>query len=95
MTFYDGSKKIHHWFPRVNRMTEDYTDYDDTPDTMIPMIYLILGIFRRKTTIRNIISIKEPGQRLSEISALIYALTHYFFKYSPRSRTILCPSKTI
>ena len=35
MTFYDGRKKIHHWFPRVNRMTEDYTDYDDTPDTMI------------------------------------------------------------
>ena len=35
MTFYDGRKKIHHWFPRVNRMTENYTDYDDTPDTMI------------------------------------------------------------
>ncbi|MEI3266769.1 hypothetical protein [Frisingicoccus sp.] len=34
MTFYDGSK-IHHWFPRVNRMSEDYTDYEDTPDTMI------------------------------------------------------------
>ena len=35
MTFYDGNKKVHHWFPRVNHMSEDYADYGDTPDTMI------------------------------------------------------------
>ena len=35
MTFYDGNKKVHHWFPRVSYMSEDYADYGDTPDTMI------------------------------------------------------------
>lgn len=35
MTFYDGNKKVHHWFPRVQRMSDDYTDYSDTPDTML------------------------------------------------------------
>ena len=32
MTFYDGRKKIHHWFPRVNHMTEDYTDFPPKDD---------------------------------------------------------------
>ncbi len=35
MTLYDGSKKIHHWFPKVNHMVDDYLDYNDTPDTVI------------------------------------------------------------
>ena len=35
MTFYDGNKKVRHWFPRVHRMSDDYTDYSDTPDTML------------------------------------------------------------
>jgi hypothetical protein len=35
MAFYDRSNKQHHWFPRVNHMTEYDVDYDRTPDTML------------------------------------------------------------
>ena len=35
MTLYDGSKKLHHVFPKVNHITDDYKNYDDTPDALI------------------------------------------------------------
>ena len=35
MTLYDGSKNKHHWFPRVRHISDDYADYEDTPDTMM------------------------------------------------------------
>ena len=35
MAMYDGSKKIRHYFPKVNHTIENYEDFDDFPDTMI------------------------------------------------------------
>ncbi len=59
MTFMMEAKKVHHWFPRVSHMSEDYADYEDTPDTMIVDdrhdLPPISAIFRRRMTIPNII----------------------------------------
>lgn len=66
MTFYDGNKKVHHWFPRVQRMSDDYTDYSDTRTLclwMTGMTCLISAISRRRTTIPGNISIKRTGLR--------------------------------
>lgn len=35
MTFYDGSKKVHHYFPKVHHVIDDYEDYDSIPETLI------------------------------------------------------------
>lgn len=35
MAMYDGSKKIRHYFPKVNHTIENYEDFDDFPDTLI------------------------------------------------------------
>ena len=35
MTLYDGNKKIHHYFPKVNHTIPCYEDYDETFDSMI------------------------------------------------------------
>ena len=35
MAMYDGSKKIRHYFPKVNHTIENYEDFDDFPDTMV------------------------------------------------------------
>ena len=35
MTHYDGSKKIHHNFPKVNHTIENYNEFDDVPDSII------------------------------------------------------------
>ena len=35
MTFYDGNKKIHHYFPKVNHTIDSYEDFDDAREPMI------------------------------------------------------------
>ena len=35
MALYDGRKKTHHYFPKVNHVIDNYDDYEDNPDTII------------------------------------------------------------
>ena len=35
MTLYDGNKKVHHYFPKINHTMDPYEDFDDISDSII------------------------------------------------------------